>query len=77
MNLFVGHYISPSRNIFGFACAFVRFERTTMGMRAARAARQGGSGDGSGEAVSTEVVLTPSREYLEGKDLPGIDVLED
>lgn len=38
-------------------------------MRAARAARQGGSGDGSGEAVSTEVVLTPSREYLEGKEM--------
>ena len=40
-----------------------------MGMRAARAARQGGSGDGSGEAVATEVVLPPSREYLEGKEM--------
>ena len=39
------------------------------GMRAARAARQDGSGDGSGEAVSAEVVLTPSREYLESKEM--------
>ena len=38
-------------------------------MRAARAARQDGSGDGSGEAVSTEVLLTPSREYLESKEM--------
>ena len=34
-------------------------------MRAALAARQ----DGSGDAVSTEVVLTPSREYLESKEM--------
>ena len=38
-------------------------------MRAARAARQDGSGDGSGEAVSAEVLLTPSREYLESKEM--------
>ena len=69
VNLFVGSLHFTLAKHFRFRLCVLRFERTTMGMRAARAARQGGSGDGSGEAVSTEVVLTPSREYLEGKEM--------